>query len=142
MAVDADGRTVATGDNMIVAATVRLIEGDTVALVTADGRALRCTAAQLLRVDDLLTDARHQPRTSVVLEASSVSAAETSLDLTNGGGAVMEAGSVAIPVASAMVAESVAVSFSTVDNPGTWTLRLFKRTPVATTEVATFSVGT
>lgn len=55
MATDADGRTIATGDNMLAAATVRRIEGDNVVLVMPDGRVVRCTADQLLRVDDLAT---------------------------------------------------------------------------------------
>lgn len=54
---DADGRTIAVGDEMIVAGTVRRIEpGDgVVVVVTPDGRSYRCTADQLLRVEDLVT---------------------------------------------------------------------------------------
>lgn len=88
------------------------------------------------------TKAAFLPRLTTILEASDPGSGVTSLDLTLGGGEVMSATTVAIPVASAMTLERAAVSFLTSNTPGDWTLRIYKRNASGTTQVAELDCAT
>lgn len=81
---------------------------------------------------------------SVTLEGSSVSATATEIPLAIGSGQALAVGGVGVPVANYMRADDVSVSWLSADVPaGTWTLRLFKRSPGGDfSEAAQFDVET
>jgi hypothetical protein len=61
--LDADGRTIAIGDDYLLCGKVARIEGADTVLLNLDGKhVLRAQASELLRVDDIVTRAKGQTR--------------------------------------------------------------------------------
>lgn len=140
MATDRNGHTAATGDVYLVAGTLRAIEGSTDLLLVmgSDGEvAIRCKPTDVCLVDAARGDELF------TCYGGSAAAGVTELVLTMDGGELVD-GEPAVPVATAMTSDKVAVSWLSDSTPaGAWTLTLYRR-PVGGTfsSVATFSVTT
>lgn len=130
---------VVVGDEVLVTGAVRSVDSENALVV------IGANGQHAIRVDASKVKVASYYAPIIALELSGDSAAlgVTSLPLSIGGGDALTVDTIGIPVAESMTTGRLATSWLSSNAPGSWTLRLHKRTSTsAFTEVATFTVTT